>query len=353
MQLMSTALAMAESGRLPDSIVRVGIRQLLGQRTRQFAQSTCELQQEYVEQFLKDCRESPLAVHTQQANEQHYEVPASFFDLCLGERKKYSCCYYPTTQTSLDEAEVHALKITCQRAQIEDGMTVLELGCGWGSLSLWMAENYPNSRILAVSNSHSQRESIESTAKEKGLKNLTVQTADMNDFRPPTDFAPEGFDRCVSVEMFEHMRNHSLLLKRISEWLNDQGKLFVHIFAHRASPYLFEDQGPSDWMTRHFFSGGMMPSDDLFHRYQEDLKLAQRWRWNGFHYAKTCRDWLRRTDRSRDQILKVLQPTYQDQTQKWFQRWRIFFMACEELFAANHGNEWWVSHYLFEQHSRS
>ena len=224
-------------------------------------------------------------------------------------------------------------------------MSILELGCGWGSLTLWMAEHFPNSKIVAVSNSTSQREHILEQAQARRIdKRLTVLTRDMNEFEPANDYR---FDRVVSVEMFEHMHNYRMLLNRISGWLRDNGKLFVHIFCHRNLAYQFKDENREDWMSRYFFSGGNMPSDDLLLRFQDDLKVEKQWRWSGQHYHLTCEHWLQNTDRNRDAILEVFQNTYGADAKVWLQRWRMFFLACSELFRMNQGNEWYVSHYLF------
>ena len=286
---------------------------------------------------------APIAYVPELANEQHYEVPPAFFDLVLGRHRKYSCCYWTDGTPSLDTAEAEALRISCEHAGIRDGQRILDLGCGWGSLSLWMAEHYPDADILAVSNSGPQRRHIEAAAGERGLRNLRVLTCDMNDFQP------EGrFDRIVSVEMFEHMRNYRELFRRIGTWLQPDGRFFMHIFCHRSCAYEFLDEGPSDWMGRHFFSGGIMPSDDLPLRFQEDLRLLDRQRWNGRHYEHTANAWLENMDARRAQILPILQDTYgHERAEQWFQRWRIFFMACAELFGLDEGREWYVAHYLF------
>ena len=345
--LMSFALAAAESGWVPDWIIRIGIRRLLAERRVEVAcggtKAECKAK---VAKFVAECDKEPVAVETDKANDQHYELPAEFFLRCLGQRLKYSSCFYETpSSTTLDEAEVAALKATCERAELADAsQSILELGCGWGSLSLWMAEQYPTNKITAVSNSSSQREFIMERARERKLTNLTVVTANAVDYAAPE----AAFDRVVSVEMFEHMRNHRELLRRISTWLKPKGKLFVHVFCHRDTPYLFLSNGPQDWMSTHFFSGGMMPSEDLLPQYQEHLTLQQQWQWNGTHYSRTLEDWLRRCDAARSELMPVLAATYgADHAQQWLQRWRMFFMACSELFAASGGNEWFVAHFLF------
>jgi cyclopropane-fatty-acyl-phospholipid synthase len=290
-------------------------------------------------------REAPVALVPELANEQHYEVPADFFAEVMGVHRKCSCCHWTPETRDLGEAERDALRITCERAGLADGMDILELGCGWGSLSLWIAEQFPGSRLLAVSNSNSQREHIKAQASERGLDNIEALTRDMNEFA--TD---RHFDRVVSVEMFEHMRNYGEMFRRIAAWLKPGGRFFMHIFCHRSCVYAFEDRGPSDWMSRHFFSGGIMPSADLPLRFQRDLNLLQQWHWDGTHYEKTANAWLRNMDRNRSRIMPILAETYGSRAAgTWFQRWRIFFMACAELFGHDQGREWFVSHYLFER----
>jgi cyclopropane-fatty-acyl-phospholipid synthase len=290
-------------------------------------------------------RKSPIADQPEAANAQHYEVPPEFFEAVLGPRLKYSCCTWNHATGSLADAEHAALTQVQERAQLEDGQGILELGCGWGSLTLWMAERLPNAQITGVSNSHGQRELIERRARERGLRNVRIITADVN------TLSLEGpFDRVVSIEMFEHMRNWEALLSRIGDWLSDDGKLFVHIFTHRRYAYLYEDQGPSDWMARHFFTGGQMPSEDLLLEFQNDLVLSERWRLSGEHYAKTSNAWLSNLDLHRNEALRALRTvTDDDEARRALHRWRIFFMACAELFAYGDGGEWGVSQYLLQK----
>jgi cyclopropane-fatty-acyl-phospholipid synthase len=276
---------------------------------------------------------------------QHYEVPPEFFSLVLGARRKYSCCWFPEGTETLDEAEEKTLALTCERARLADGMDILELGCGWGSLTFWMAERYPRSRITAVSNSGTQRAFITACCRERGITNVDVVTADMNHFD-----TGKGFDRIVSVEMFEHMRNYALLLRKIASWMRPDGKLFVHMFCHREYAYFFETEGEDNWMGRYFFSGGIMPSDDLLLYFQDDVVLEDHWRVDGTHYKRTANHWLANMDARKEGILSVLERTYGKQDAAlWFQRWRIFLMACAELWGFRNGQEWWVAHYLFKK----
>lgn len=343
MNMTNLAHDLTEKGLVPDSIIRKGIRTLLSNRIDEIAARDSETGIDSKQQFVKQMNESPIALLPEKANEQHYEVPAEFFDKVLGSHLKYSCGYWPEGVDNLDESESHALFRTCQHAELTDGQKILELGCGWGSLTLWIAEHYPASHVTAVSNSHTQKAFILKRASERGLTNLEVITSDINDF--DTRFT---FDRVVSVEMFEHMRNYQELYSRISAWLNPAGKFFKHIFVHRDNPYAFDDKDETDWMSRHFFSGGMMPSDDLPLYFQDDLKLLHRWRWDGRHYEKTANAWLIKMDNRKDELWPLFENTYGiDFAPIWWRRWRVFFMACAELFGYNHGQEWWVSHYLF------
>lgn len=339
------AINWTEQGLVPDAVIRAGIRRLCKQRLAEIHAGDAEAASAAFERFVAHMDSAELAPLPHKANEQHYEVPAAFYAVALGRHRKYSSCFWTQDMWTLDDAEAMALATTCEHAGIANGQRILELGCGWGSLTLWMAEHYPVSRITAVSNSRSQREYILGEAARRGLQNVDVITCDMNVFA--TD---ARFDRIVSVEMFEHMRNWRVLFERVNGWLVPGGRFFMHVFCHRSAPYEFVDNGPSDWMGRHFFSGGIMPSDDLALRFQEHLKLVQRWRWDGTHYEKTANAWLDNVDERRSAVLPVLAATYgEDAAQQWLQRWRIFFMACAEMFGYNHGQEWWVSHYLFER----
>ena len=339
------AVDWTETGLVPDSVIRAGIRRLLERKLREIHSSDVEKAAIIKNRFVQMMGESPIALVPHLANEQHYEVPAAFFSEVLGRHRKYSSCYWPKGVEDLEAAEEAALQVTVERAGIEDGMKVLDLGCGWGSLSLWIAEHFPNASVTSVSNSQSQRDYIMSAAENRGLDNVEVHVCDMNDFD-----APGTYDRVVSVEMFEHMRNYPELFRRISNWLQPDGRFFMHIFCHRTTPYEYIDKGPADWMSRHFFSGGIMPSADLPMRIGGDLTVEKHWQWNGDHYARTLRAWLQRMDSRRNAVMPILEETYgSDQADRWRMRWRIFFMACEELFAYNGGNEWYVSHYLLKR----
>ena len=344
---MGLAIKLAESGNLPDAIVRKGIKQLINERLVEISANDCEKAMTSMSTFIANMNLSEIAPVPELANAQHYEVPAAFFHYCLGASSKYSSCFWLDSTQTLDEAEKLALTQTCDHAQLQDGQAILELGCGWGSLTLWMAAHYPSAQITGVSNSNSQREYIMNTAKARGLTNITIITADMNTFE-----APDTYDRVVSVEMFEHMRNYQVLYGRVAKWLKPKGKFFKHIFVHRNTPYAFEVQNENDWMSQFFFSGGIMPSDDLPLHFQDDLKLTQRWRWDGTHYEKTANAWLDNMDKNAKTITPILAATYGDKNvEMWRNRWRMFYMACAELFGYNNGQEWWIAHYLFEKKS--
>jgi cyclopropane-fatty-acyl-phospholipid synthase len=331
---------------LPDSVIRLGIRRLLRQRIADERCPTLELQQRQVMQFIAQLKVSPIALHTREANEQHYELPCEFFELVLGKHLKYSSCYFKSKNDSLDAAEAEMLALTCERARLADGEKILELGCGWGSLTLFMAQRYPHAQITAVSNSRTQKAFIDAAALQRGLRNVQVITCDMNEL----SFGPDvRFDRAVSVEMFEHMRNYELLLSRISEWLTPSATLFVHIFSHRTLAYPFEVRDASDWMARYFFTGGIMPSDDLLTYFQRDLRLLDHWHVDGTHYQRTSECWLANMDRHGGRIRELLSETYGvTEQRRWWVYWRVFFMSCAELFGYGEGREWLVSHYLFE-----
>ena len=344
---MKMALSLLERGWLPDAAIRYGIRRLLAQRLYDENQGDPEKQQAHLMQLVEQLRSSPVAIETAAANEQHYEVPAMFYQQVLGKHLKYSSGYFKPNVTDLNQAEAEMLSITVERAGLKNGERILELGCGWGSLSLYMAARFPNSRITGVSNSASQREFILSRAAERGLNNLEIITCDVNVLQFPLDMQ---FDRVVSVEMFEHMRNYQTLLKRISTWLKPEGTLFVHIFTHQHYAYPFEIKDDSDWMAKYFFTGGIMPSDDLLLYFQDDLKLINHWQVSGQHYQKTAEAWLKNMDTHRQPIMQLFKQTYgAAHAVKWWNYWRVFFMSCAELWGYRHGTEWLVSHYLFKR----
>ena len=335
-----------ESDAFPDWLIRFGIRMLLRQRLHEEDQGTAAANLERLQSMVEELRQSPIAIQTQAANEQHYEVPTRLYQWCLGPRLKYSSAWFDPGVEDLGIAEERMLEITCQRAGIQDGQDILELGCGWGSLSLWMAQHYPNTRITAVSNSRTQKLFIDAQARDRGLRNLKIITCDMNVFDAPES----GFDTVVSVEMFEHMKNYRTLMQRISNWLRPGGSLFVHIFTHRSFAYHFVERDATDWMAKYFFAGGLMPSDDLLLYFQEHLQIERHWRVNGVHYQKTAEAWLSRFDAAEPEILKLLAETYGvADAVKWKVYWRTFFMACAELWGFRDGEEWMVSHYRFRK----
>ena len=334
MSLTSTALAAFEAAPVPDALRRQAIGLLVSGARKRLARSAG------VEaQFVRDMAVRPIAEHTRDANAQHYELPAAFFERVLGPRLKYSSCLYAPGE-NLAEAEARALAETCEHAGLRDGQQVLELGCGWGSLSLWMAERYPASRITAVSNSASQRRHIMARAEARGLTNLQVVTADMNDFRPS-----QRFDRVVSVEMFEHMSNWRALLGRVRSWLAPDGRAFVHVFTHRSTPYRFDVADRSDWIAQHFFTGGIMPSHNLMRQFPDLFEVEADWRWSGTHYRQTALDWLANYDRNAAEIGEILAGVYGSKAWLWGHRWRLFFLAVAGLFGDSGGSEWGVSHY--------
>jgi cyclopropane-fatty-acyl-phospholipid synthase len=338
-------LGLAERGWVPDALLRAGIRRLCAQRLREEHAGDPDAAARRNAALIAELRRSPVAIHTDAANRQHYELPPAFFHACLGPRLKYSSCFYPTGKETLAQAEDAMLALYGERAQLADGQDILELGCGWGSLTLWMAEHYPNARITAVSNSRPQREFIEARCRERGFAHVRVLTCDVNRLELPAN----GFDRCVSVEMFEHMRNYATLLGRIGGWLRADGKLFVHLFCHRTLLYPFETAGEDNWMGRHFFTGGLMPAADTLLWFQDALRIDDRWLLDGTHYQRTANDWLHEQDSRRDEVLAILRVAYGDAAPLWYQRWRMFWMACAELFGYDHGREWMVAHYRFSK----
>lgn len=336
---------LVENDKLPDTVLRMGIRKLLKQRLEDEFLGDEELQQHKFMDLVEELKSSQIAVHTADANEQHYELPTEFFQYCLGKNLKYSSAYYKPGVKDLDTAEDDMLALTCKRAELRDGQNVLELGCGWGSLSLYMSAKFPGSRFTVVSNSATQKIYIDETAKQRGIQNLTVLTADMNTFT-----IADTFDRVVSVEMFEHMRNYQLLLAKVASFLKPDGKLFVHVFTHKTLAYKFEVIDETDWMSKYFFTGGIMPSNHLFFYFNDDLKIADHWVVNGTNYGKTSEAWLSNMDKHKKEIIPILESTYgKAESVKWWVYWRLFYMACAELFNYNKGNEWMVCHYLFEK----
>jgi cyclopropane-fatty-acyl-phospholipid synthase len=334
-----------EKNKVPDLLLRKGIRKLLRQRLRDENKGGVEAQQAHLMALIDRLKASPIAVNTADANQQHYEVPTQFYKYCLGKNLKYSSGYWKPGITGIDTSEDDMLELTCRRAELQDGQKVLELGCGWGSLSLYMAAKYPKSIFKVVSNSRTQKVYIDGQAKERGISNLVVITADVN------TFSIDGqFDRIVSVEMFEHMRNYQLLLKKVASCLEPDGRVFIHIFTHKKYTYLFEVKDETDWMSKFFFTGGIMPGDNLLFYFNDDLAVGKHWHVNGRHYGKTSEAWLKNMDSHKTEIVPLFEETYgKSQALKWWVYWRIFYMACAELWNYNGGNEWMVSHYLLHK----
>jgi cyclopropane-fatty-acyl-phospholipid synthase len=339
-----------ERGRIPDAFVRFGMRRLMKQRLRDEGLDDGEARSKRFNRLVDELRASPIAIETQSANTQHYELPAAFFHGHLGPRLKYSCCLYRTGRETLEQAEQAMLEEYAVRAQLTDGQRVLDLGCGWGSLSLWLAENYPGSQIVALSNSRGQREFIEAQAAQRGITNLRVVTGNIVDYEFEPGFIGEGFDRVLSIEMFEHMKNYRLLLNKVSAWMREEAKLFVHVFAHRTLAYHFEVKDGGDWMSKYFFTGGTMPSESLLLHFQDDLRIDRQWWVSGAHYEKTANHWLANLDTEKSSLMPLMIATYgETDAPIWFQRWRMFYMAVAELFGFAGGNEWGVAHYRFSK----
>ena len=336
MDFAKRMIVAAESVNLPDFVSKAGIRYMVSRsQTKLNGADTLRDQA-----FLNMVETRPIAVHTEKANEQHYEIPAEFYELILGPYRKYSCCLFDEGSGDLGAAEERALAETMRHADLADGQSILEMGCGWGSLSLFMAEALPNAQITSVSNSHSQRKYIERLAASRSLTNLKVITCDMNEFE-----TSEHFDRIVSVEMFEHMSNWRKLLTKARHWLHQDGRMFLHVFTHKQSAYLFDERDKTDWIAQHFFTGGIMPSHSLIRGFPDLFHVEDEWRWNGAHYEKTARQWLANYDANQKAIIAILQGVYGDQAPVWHRRWRLFFLATMGLFGHDEGKEWGVSHY--------
>ncbi|MGB3621303.1 MAG: cyclopropane-fatty-acyl-phospholipid synthase family protein [Ketobacter sp.] len=337
---------LAERGWIPDTFIRYGIRRLCESRLKDEQRLLQTSRGDLRQLRFDDLRQSAIAIETAAANEQHYEIPAQFYQYALGPHLKYSACLWGPGTRDLGEAEAAMLALYCERAELEDGQDILELGCGWGSLTLWMAARYPNARITAVSNSHSQKQHIDAMAQQRHLNNIKVITCDVNDLTLDAN----TFDRAVSIEMFEHVRNYEQLLNRVSDWLRPAGQLFVHIFCHRHLIYPFETEGDDNWMGRYFFTGGQMPALDTFAHFDRDLQISEQWFLEGTHYEKTAQAWLDNMDVHRDAIRELFVQTYGNtDAERWVQRWRMFFMSCAELFGYAKGSEWGVGHYRFRQ----
>lgn len=338
---MSLMLNAVERGLIPDFLIRTGIRKLIRQRK-------IEIKKNYLyhrEGILNQLESTAIAIHTDKANEQHYEVPSEFFTWVLGKNLKYSCALYEQGVQGLDQAENIMLELYCQRAQIKDGMDILELGCGWGSLTLYLAKKYPHSKITAISNSKGQKDFILNRCQQLAINNVEIITTDINYFKTSAQY-----DRIVSIEMFEHMRNYKGLFALMHSWLKSDGKVFIHIFCHRNATYFFETDGDHNWMGRYFFTGGIMPSFDLFERVQNSLTLKQKWKVNGINYQATSEQWFKNMDLNRREIMPILAKTYgAKEANRWFIRWKMFFAACAELFGHEQGEEWFVGHFLFEK----
>ena len=341
-------IRLVETNRVPDWLIKAVLRTTLSRTMRQRYRASLEERSAEKRALIERLRSSPIAIHTDDPNRQHYEVPAQFFQLVLGKWLKYSCCYWPAGVSTLDAAEEAMLRLTCERARLEDGMEILDLGCGWGSLSLWIAEKYPNSSVLAVSNSRTQRAYIEAQCRQRGLANVEALTADVVDLD-----VDRRFDRVLSIEMFEHMKNYERLMARIAAWLRPGGMLFVHIFSHREFCYEFDAEDGGDWMAQTFFTGGTMPSDDLLLYFQRDLQLVDHWRVDGTHYTRTLQAWLDKLDRHEAEVRRIMADVYgRENETRWLANWRLFFLVCSQVWNLGGGREFLVSHYLFRNRQK-
>lgn len=330
---------------IPDFVLRAGIKHLIGQKKREIHNEFSPNPDAKLEDFSRQLKKMPIAIETKKANEQHYEVPYEFYLKVLGKHLKYSCCHWEKA-TNLDDAEKEMLELYIQRAQIQNGQKIMDLGCGWGSFTLYAAARFPGSQFVSLSNSSSQKEFIDNEAKKRGLTNIKVITANIVNYQHEV----EEFDRIISIEMMEHMKNYELLFEKISTWLKKDGKIFIHIFTHHKFAYHYEVKDDTDWMSKYFFSGGMMPSDKLYYHFQKHLTISDHWTLNGYHYEKTSRAWLEKMDSQKTEILEIFAKTYgKKEALKWFRYWRVFFLACEELWAYDRGEEWVISHYLFDK----
>ncbi len=337
---MSIGVYLAEHGILPDSLLAYGIRQQCKLRLKD-----CLAYKDKLQKFISTLHQSPAAIEQDAANVQHYEVPANFYHYALGKHLKYSSAYWPEGCQTLDEAEAAMLSLSCERAELEDGQEILEIGCGWGSLTLWMAEHYPNSQITAISNSNSQRQFIEHQCLQRGFTNVNIITGDVTQFE--TD---QHFDRIVSIECFEHLRNYAYIFEKMSNWLSDDGQCFLHVFCHSEYAYPFEDEGEDNWMAKNFFTGGIMPSYDLFKLFDNHLQVTNQWMVNGTHYEKTSHAWLENMDKNKNMIDDMFKHIDSKKERKiQFNKWRMFFMACREMFGYNEGKDWFVGHYRFKK----
>ncbi len=329
-------LSLAESGFIPDVLIKIAARYISNKRLNE--QSVDDNKDKIITVLSRGA----VAEKTYDANEQHYEVPPEFFKYVLGTNLKYSCSLFDDVD-SLDDAEESMLKLYMDRADIKDGHEVLDLGCGWGSFSLYVAERYPNINITSVSNSSDQIAYIKNEAHKKDLLNIKAFRMDVNNLE-----LNKQFDRIVSIEMFEHLRNYKLILNSLHHALKLDGKLFIHIFCHKKLTYLYDMKNNLDWMTKYFFQGGIMPSKDIFQYFEGELEIINQWEINGNHYSKTCKAWLNNHYKNKKKILNIFEKHY-DEPKIWFNRWRIFFLSCEAFFALNNGREYFVSHYLFKK----